>query len=874
MKGIGLGLLQGLFLLAFVGVGGPKAQGQNLALDSAWRILPASASKLDGHALSTNDIDRQLGYPATVPGTVMANLVRAGQYPNLYHGTNLQRVDTLPFRQAWWYVRSFRIDDRGSAHYRLRFEGLNYRANIWLNGHLLAQADSTENPYRIFEFHIDRYLLAGVNRLAVEVIPPKTTDLSIGFVDWNPAAPDNNMGLWRPVRLLRSGPVAIDDLHLQPVLQAKQLSEAHIYAHVQLHNLSQEPQEVEVQLKLADASLSQRLRLAPGQRHRLSFDPKQHPQLTIKNPRLWWPNGMGTAELYTAKAHVRLGTQTSDTVSERFGIRHIEEYINPQGHKGWRINGRELLIKGAGWVDDLLLADSDQKVVDQLDYVRHIGLNTIRLEGFWGNNHTLYQRADENGLLIMIGWSCHWEWEAYCHRPEDNYLAIRQPDEMRLHTQSYIDQVRWLRNHPSVFMWVFGSDKLPLPQLEQMLRQRLSQEDSLRPVLASCKWWDYGTTHYNTSSVSGPTRVKMLGPYSYVAPRYWYQDTLAGGAYGFNTETGPGPQVPPLVSLRQMLPTSSLWPIDTVWNYHCGRHEFGTLDRFLHAFERRYGPSTTVEDFAAMAQVSNYEAMRPMFEAFAANRPRSTGVVQWMLNSAWPEMFWQLYDWYLVPNGAFYGARQACQPLHLRYHYEQQRVYLSNENQLTNKELVAHVSVYDTQSNVLYTRRVPLRTTGEYAQPLEAFAPWPKLPETYLLRLELIGADKQPIGQQWYWLSTQPDEFDYANTSWVGTPPKGFARLQGLRSMPATELRLSELTPADSSGDWQRTIEIENTGKHIAFFVELRAEDEHGQWPTPVFWSDNYISLLPGERRSLQVRIPAHAANGKTIRVRYSYIHQ
>jgi exo-1,4-beta-D-glucosaminidase len=177
----------------------------------------------------------------------------------------------------------------------------------------------------------------------------------------------------------------------------------------------------------------------------------------------------------------------SDKQNIKFGIRDVQDYYTENGYRGFKINGKKLVIKGAGWVDDLFLNDSDEKVISQVEYAKHMNLNTIRLEGFWGKNQTLYNAADENGILLMIGWSCQWEWESYCGRKESEFMSIDTPRDIELQSTAYIDQVKWLRNHPSIFLWVLGSDKLPNPELETKMNNLLKIFDPTRPILSSCK---------------------------------------------------------------------------------------------------------------------------------------------------------------------------------------------------------------------------------------------------------------------------------------------------------------------------------------------------------------------------------------------------
>ena len=821
-----------------------------------WKIQTSEKINAGGEKISLPNFDVQTWIPAKVPGTILANLVENGVYEDIFFGKNLEKIDTTQFRKNWWYRTEFELNKGDANNYTLLFEGLNYRANIWLNGKQIAKAENTESPYKMFNYQVNTQLVNGKNALAVEIIPPLFNDLTIGFVDWNPTPPDNNMGLWRGVKLLKTGSLQLNDVFVQTDVDTKTLKSAQIKIKTQVINFQNTEKEFTIQGKIGEISFSKKGKIKPNETKEIEFSPEEFSQLTIENPKLWWINGLGEPNLYNLEISILCDNYVSDAKNIRFGIREIEQYVNENGHKGWKINGQKILIKGAGWVDDILLSDSDEKVEYQMDYVKHMNLNTVRLEGFWGSNKKIYEAADERGLLIMIGWSCQWEWQSYCGRPETNYMSITSEHDMKVQTEGYLAQVRWLRNHPSIFLWVFGSDKLPLPKLEKMLQDGLNQLDGTRPTLASCKWWDYGSTHFNTSEVSGKTGVKMLGPYAYVTPNYWYQDTTAGGAYGFNTETGPGPQVPPIESIRKMIPEKDLFDLNgEMWQYHCGRNEFQTLTRYLTAFDARYGKATSVEDFAQMSQISNYEVIRPMFEAFAVNKYNSTGVIQWMLNSAWPEMYWQLYDWYLMPNGAFYGTKEACKPLNAIYNYNDEAIYITNEFSNAVSDLKLEVTVLDIHSNILFSSKLNLVADANSSKKIVEIPKLEKITTTYFVNIKLYDKNSTELTNKIYWLSTKPDIIDYQKTTWVGTPNKSFADLTALRTLE--KVKISENHEFTENGDFiEARVELKNETTKIAFMLELLiVGSENGESVLPVFWSDNYVSLLGGETRILTARI-------------------
>lgn len=860
-------LINLLFLSSFLST---YAQDFVIPLSDGWKIESSQKFTATGPEVSSASFDVSGWYAARVPGTVLHNLVQAGEYKEIYMGRNFETIPKSRFECSWWYRKVFTVADI-SGYYRLFFEGLNYKANIWLNGKLLAASDSIENPFRRFEFEVSALLNKGSNVLAVEVIPPKKGDLTIGFVDWNPAPPDRNMGLWREVNLVRSGPVALKHPFVKTSLNSS-LTQAILSISVEAGNFSDAEVETEISGTINDINFSKKVRLLPKENRKITFAPEEFKGLQIQNPKIWWPNGLGKPELYTLKLTATLQGDLSDQKQVRFGIREIKDYINENGHRGYMVNGCKVLIRGAGWVDDILLGDSDEKVRAQVEYVKQMNLNTIRFEGFWGKNDKVYDYADELGILIMVGWSCQWEWQGYSGRPEDDFLAIRTPEEIRLHTRSYMDQVRLLRNHPSLFLWVFGSDKIPSPALEKPLREALLTEDPTRPTLNGCKGMEPGGDKSNISEISGPTRVKMLGPYEYVTPNYWYVNKTDGGAFGFNTETGPGAQVPPIGSIRKMIPEDKLWPVNSMWDYHCGRNEFSNLNRFLKAFNARYGESPNVEDFAAMCQVSNYEAIRPMFEAFAVNKHNATGVIQWMLNSAWPEFFWQLYDWYMVPNGAFYGTRKACNPVNIIYNYADKSIYLDNETLDDLNHLTAIVTVLDKDSRIVLKKEVETNVPGNSSTMIYKMPELKDISTTYFIDLKLKDNQKM-VADNFYWLSSKEDVLDEARTKWFVTPNSSYADLRQLRQLPKTEVKADyQFTP---DGDSQvLTVKLKNTGKTLAFFMELNVlGDKSKETVVPVLWSDNYVSLLPGETKVFTARFKNSALRDEKAIFQFSGIN-
>ncbi len=813
-------------------------------MDKDWTIFSSTDTEMNGAEISSSSFNTDNGYKTDVPSTVLAALVRNEVYKDIFLGDNFDKIPKEQFKVPWWYRKNFIVNDLSAGEqYNLVFEGINYRTNVWLNGQLVASADSVEQPFRMYDFPVTKLVKPGENVLAVEVIPPKDDDLTIGWVDWNPWPADNNMGIWRPVKLIRTGTVGIKNVFVEPHLNTDNLQEATLTLSADLVNKSNMEVSGTVTCNIGEINISQTYSLQPNEKKKMIFNPESYPELTISNPRIWWPNNLGEPELYTMEMSAMVNGQPSDHQETRFGIRDVKDYINEQGHRGYMINGKKVLIKGAGWVDDVLLDDPDEKVEAQIKYVKHMNLNTIRLEGFWGKNEKIYDYADENGILIMIGWSCQWEWEGYCNRPEDEYMAIRTPEEIDLHSRAYLDQVRWLRNHPSIFVWVYGSDKVLVSDLENKMNEILSTEDPTRPVLTSC-----GSV---SSEVSGPSGVKMNGPYAYVTPNYWSIDDERGGAFGFNTETGPGLQPPPYESIIKMIPEENLWPLDHIWDYHTGRNEYASFENWIKPFKKRYGESTNVEDFTFKAQMSNYEAIRPMFESFEVNKHNATGLIQWMLNSSQPGMLWQLYDWYLRPTGAFYGTRKACQPLNIVYNYKDKNIYLTNSYNEPKENLVAEVRILDINSKAIFNKSLEVGI-GENMSKLILEIPELQITSnTYFIDLKLTGADGSNVANNFYWLSTKEDVLDFENSEWFITRNTSYADLKGIESMPKTRIEVTHEF-SDLGEKQQVNVTIKNPSDKLAFFIELVVKGEKStETILPIFWDDNYISVLPGEEKEI-----------------------
>jgi len=847
-------------------------------LSKGWTIAPTAEISDNGETLSSNTIDSKEWIKATIPNTVMGALVEAGKYPKIFMGDNLEKVSAKQFETSWWFRNTFNLIDfdNKTEHLKLLIDGINYRANFWLNGKYIANKDSLFGAFRQFELNISQQVKSGDNILLVEIFPPKVRDFYMGFVDWAPTPPDHYMGIFREIRLKRSGKVSIDACFVAPDINTSDLTKASLSISVEVNNHSQELKNIELHGTIENISFQKKVILKPHEKTEIKFRPNEFKQLNINKPRLWWPNGLGTANMYSLEMLLTEKGVAQDVQNTKFGIRKIETYLNSKNVRGYKVNGREVLIKSAGWVDDLFLRYLPEKDAAQIRYVKEMNLNSLRFEGIWGNNQHIYDLCDQNGILLMVGWSCQWEWPDYLgekleKKEGDENLPINEdvakygiklsPDEETLLSDYFRDQVKWLRNHPSIFTWAGGSDAMPAPSLEKRYLQTLEKYDKTRPFLISSGDFE--------SSISGKSGMKMYGPYEYVPPIYWYEDKELGGAYGFNSEIGPGPQIPTIDAIKKMIPVAELWPVENkIWNYHSGRKDFNTLAVYLKALNAKFSQPKDLEDLAFKAQLMNYEAIRPMFESHVMNRPTSTGVVQWMLNSPWPEFYWQLYDYYLMPTGAYYGTKKAANPVSIMYNYFDHTIHLSNDTQTDLKDVTAHVRLFNAKSQVVFEKTFATNLAQNSTLNILKIPKLEGKKEIYFLDLNLKKGTGELIADNFYWLATQTDQMDWKQKFWFYTPQKQYADFSSLNNLPKTKIQATKriLHTAD---EYEITLKLTNPSKEIAFFIEAELINPDSQTAVvPVFWSDNYVSILPKETKTLTVKCYKKDSGNKEPKIR------
>jgi exo-1,4-beta-D-glucosaminidase len=555
---------------------------------------------------------------------------------------------------------------------------------------------------------------------------------------------------------------------------------------------------------------------------------------------------MGEPYLYTAKFRVELSGDTSDSASVDFGIREVTSELTDSGARLFKVNGKRVLIRGAAWTPDMLLRWSSRKLDADLAYVRHMGLNTIRLEGKTDRDE-FFDKTDKLGILVMPGWICCDAWE---------HWKSWTPESKKIAAASLIDQISRLRNHPSVFVWLYGSDGPPPADIETMYLDLLKEVEWPNPTISSAS--------ATPTKITGKSGVKMTGPYEYVPPMYWLSDKTAGGAFNYNTETSPGPAIPPKESLVKFIPKEHLWPIDDYWNFHAGGERFTTIEVFNDALTRRYGPATSLDDFERKAQAMTYDNQRSMFEAYARNKYVSTGVIQWMLNNAWPSLIWHLYDYYLVPAGGYFGTKKAQEIVHVQYDYDTNSVSVINGKYEDLKGYKVTAKLYNIDAKEAASRDASIDLPADAAT--KAFdLPAPEnLSITYFVKLQLNDATGNLISDNFYWLSSKLDTMDWKRKKdTVYTPQKDFADLTGLNSLPQVQLDVQ--ASAQGTGDTGMIrLHVKNPSSAVVFMVHPRlTKGKGGDDLVPIFWDDNYFSLLPGEGKSVSASFASSDLQGQ-----------
>ncbi len=478
-----------------------------------------------------------------------------------------------------------------------------------------------------------------------------------------------------------------------------------------------------------------------------------------------------------------------------------------------------------------------------------MNMNIIRSEGKLEDDN-FYALCDKYGMLVMTGWMCCGAWQY----PE-LWDAAKRASAMASDSSVML----WLRDKPSVMVWLNGSDMPP---------RDTTVERGYLDIEAALKWPNpiISTADASKSKVSGYSGVKMAGPYEWVPPIYWETDSARkfGGMWSFATEISPGPSIPPYESLIKFIPKDSLWFTTATWKYHCGTMNFGNTNVFNTALEGRYGKAKDINDYLAKAQAQDYEAHRAMMEAYGLNKYHTaTGVVQWMGSNPWPGLIWHTYDYYLYPAGTYFGMKKAMEPLHIMYSYAGKEVDVTNSLQERFTGLMVEAAVYDLDGRRKWSWKMAVEVGADSVWRGLKVPEINGLSSTYFLRLQLTDAGGVVRSINWYWLSAKGDVLDWSKSKWFVTPETGYADYSALETLGKTAVKMMVGIGTKKADSSVHEVTITNTGKTVAFQVHLRAlKGKTGDDILPVIFSDNYLEMAPGESRVIWCKYADKDAGG------------
>jgi len=824
---------------------------------TAWNLQ--SSAKLDegGETISTRGYKPEGWHPVTVPTTVLAALVENGVYPDPYYGLNLKSIPGYkegrwlampkdsPFYVPWWYRTEVALPPEFRGKFlTLHLDGINYQANIWLNGKPIAASDEVVGMFRRFEFDITGICDSeGTNVLAVEVIAPgkmeatgfrtKQLEATTGWDDHNPQPPDLNMGIWEDVFVRATGPVQLAHPYVSTDLELPSMEKARLTVSIEATNLSDTTVEAVLSGRIEDIGFSKTIRLSPSETKEVAFSPEESPQLVVQSPRVWWPNPVGPQELYELVLEARIEGSLSDSQEIHFGVREATTYINNEGWRGYRVNGKNILIRGGAWMtSDMLLRFTEKRYEALIRYAKEANLNMLRSEGFSiRETDEFFDLCDRYGVMVTQ--------QLFGRSIPDEDLAIA----------CVKDTILRIRNHPSLVHFLGHDETFPTENLDKAYRELIAKYTPERTYQPHS-----GAFEVEDRFETGGTRTGTRELWTYATPLQYYVGK-EDGAWGFAQSGGIGGVVSPYESMRRMMPKEMLWPPWTEgWSFHTVIQGGDYFDALLKNLEARYGRPDGIEDFCMKAQVMNYESARAMFEAYGRNKYRATGITTWKYDAAWPASpTWQYIDWNLMATGAYYGAKKACEPLHIQYSYDNDSVYVINGYYRDFENLVATAEIFDFDMKKRYSKSEQINVSADGKTKTFVIERNGSLSKSNFLRLTLTDTAGKPIAENFYWLSTVPDipgEQGHKEGVFF-TAPKSIADHTDLQKLAPITLA-SEYTVEDRGTEKAVQVTMKNPGPRLAFFVRLSVhKGAEGDEVTPTYWQENCFSLLPGEEKTV-----------------------
>jgi hypothetical protein len=802
----------------------------------------AAKVKQAGEEVSALRFDSSGWYRATVPGTVLTTLVDNHVFPEPLYGEN-SRPDKIPDSLAHtsvWYrtVVDIPTSYRG-RHVWLHFDGINYQADIWVNG---KQAGSMRGAFLRGQFDVTGFVQPGRNASIAVLISPQPhpgqphehtirdgvginggdsaldgpTFLSTMGWDWTPAVPDRDTGLWRKVWLSTSGPVVIENPQVTTDVHMPDFLSAEISIHATVRNLTAQPQEGDLQGTIGDIVFHHPVTLAPHAVQEVAFDPSSDAPLHMNHPALWWPNGYGPQNLYHLKLSFTIAQKSSEEAEVTFGIRKISYTVSSTDALAFVINGVPVFIRGGNWgLDEAMKRISVERLEAQIRMHKLANLNMIRNWVGQSTSEEFFDLCDKYGILV---------WDEFF---QPNPRNGPDPIEFDTYMTNVKDTILRYRNHPSIVLWCARNEGNPPEQIDIALKNML---DKLDP-----------TRLYQANSSDGRS-VRSHGPYSWKSPRDYYMVNE-----GFKSEVG-SVSIPTIESIQDMMPSSDWNTINDDWAEHDLALGNGGGDRYPQQLADRYGPIRNLADFVRKGQMANYEAFRAMYEGRNALlfQP-ATGILTWMSNPAHPSFVWQIYQYDLEPNSSFFAVRSASEMLHVQFNEVTGVVQVINNYPKDQSGLSVDAQVLAMDGKLNNEQHFSLTApalSATYAGGIDFHEP---LSRIFFIRLRLNDAAGRLVSENFYW-ENHPENSD---------------RMDALSKMPNVKLE-AKISREDRDGKSRIHVVLHNPTHFVALMahVQLRRADTNDR-VLPSDYSDNYVSLIGGEDKAIDIDCAMNAFHGQ-----------
>jgi beta-galactosidase/beta-glucuronidase len=815
---------------------------QPVVLATGWQLQDVAKAPQPGAEVSVSGFKTDAWYNATVPGTVLTTLVNNHVYPEPLYGEN-NRPETIAeslCHTSYWYRTLIDIPKSYKGHHVwLNFDGINYSSTIWVNG---VEVGQTHGAFIRGVFDLTAQVKPGTQAVLAVLVSPQPhpgvphehtvrdgvgpnggitaidgpTFLSTIGWDWIPAIRDRDTGIWQKVFLSATGPVLVKNPLVTTDLPLPSTDSSDVAVQATVENVTDKPQKAVIQGAIETIAFQQEVDLAPHSTKLVTFDAKNTPALHIEHPRLWWPNGYGPQNLYHLHLSVNIKHDVSDVQDVDFGVRKITYSVPGTDTLTISVNGVQVFIRGGDWgLDEAMKRIPRERLDAQIHMHQLANLNMIRNWVGQSTGEDFYELCDKYGILV-------WD-EFFQPNPDDG----PNPTDIPTYIANVRDKILRFRNHPSIVLWCARNEGYPPPEIDAELRKLMAE---LEP-----------TRRYQPSSTDG-AGVRSHGPYSWRTPREFY--TITDDF--FKTETG-SVSVPTLESIHGMMPKKDWESINDDWAEHDFAKGNSGAQNYADEIAARYGKFRNLADFVRKAQMANYEAYRAMYEGRNALlfHP-TTAILTWMSNPAQPSFVWQIYHYDFEPNASFFGVMRASEPVHIQFNQATDDVQVINNLPQPLTDATAHVAIYHLDGSVAHEYDVKATALSDVATDLGAVEFPANLATTHFIKLDLRDAQGKLISSNFYWRG----EPGYPDV------------LTDLNTMPAVTLQ-AKAENKDADGKRLVTVTLHNPTNNIALMTHLQLRRRSGERVLPAFYSDNYVSLVPNETKTITIEAASKDFNGE-----------